>query len=584
MPELIIWVFRQSATVYYNNGILGNRGTSVYISLRTSIRRKYGSIPKKDSRVVLILGIVLFFTSLMLIPSTVISIHHGEKYWPFAVPAVIGIVLSLYMILKYRLPNDIRPADGLMMMFSVWILLFLFGTLPFLFSGFSLTDAIFESVSGFSTTGATIITDVEAAPSGILLWRAISNWIGGIIIVMMFMFIIPMVVSGGRGLLKNEMSGSGGGNLTVKLGSAARQFIIMYAMLTAIFTLILYIQNVSLLDSVTIAMSSISIGGFLNTNDSMASYSMMVKISVIVFMLISASNFYLHYRALFKGDFRGYRRSEEFRIMILWFMIISLFMLLQAVISDQWNEMGGSDGDKIVDIIFSIVSVGTTSGFSTVDFTSKEWWSFVDLSLFMILMFIGGSAGSTSGGVKISRVIITVKSLFNEIRQEVHPNAVYTVRYDGNVVPKEVVHSAMVVVTAFLIVTGVGAALFNIIMGLDDAVYLSVAMVTNTGTGSGSLFSNYEDLPIWAKYLSCILMFLGRMEILAILAVFTPGFWLEFVGRSEINRTKEKFLVITRIREFRKKKRSQNDDRLINEVIEDDGPMEITESEAEAED
>ena len=555
----------------------------MYISLRTSIRRKYESIPKKDSRVILILGIVLFFTSLMLIPSTVISIQCGEKYWPFAIPAAIGIVLSLYMILKYRLPNDIRPADGLMMMFSVWILLFFFGTLPFLLSGFTFTNSLFESVSGFSTTGATIITDVEAAPRGLLLWRAISNWIGGIIIVMMFMFLIPMVVSGGRGLLKNEMSGSGGGNLTVKLGSAARQFIIMYAILTAIFTLILYIQNVTLLDSVTIAMSSISIGGFLNTNDSMASYSMMVKISVIVFMVISASNFYLHYRALFKGDFRGYRRSEEFKIMILWFLIISLLMLLQAAVSGEWENVEGADNEKIVDIIFSVVSVGTTSGFSTVDFTSEEWWSFIDLSLFMILMFIGGSAGSTSGGVKISRVIITVKSLFTEIRQEVHPNAVYTVRYDKNAVPQEVVHSAMVVVTAFLLVIGVGAAFFNIIMHLDDAVYLSVAMVTNTGTGSGALFSNYESLPIWAKYLSCILMFLGRMEILAILAIFTPGFWLEFVGRSGLNKTKEKFLVVSRIREFRKKKRSQYEDYPINEVIEDDGPMEITEAEDEAE-
>ena len=554
----------------------------MYISLRTSIRRKYESIPKKDSRVILILGIVLFFTSLMLIPSTVISVQGGEDFWPFAIPAAIGIVLSLYMVLKYRLPNDIRPADGLMMMFSVWVLLFFFGTLPFLISGFSFTDSIFESVSGFTTTGATIIVDVAAAPRGLLLWRVISNWIGGIIIVMMFMFIIPMVISGGRGLLKNEMSGSGGGNLTVKLGSAARQFILMYVILTAIFTLILYLMpDVSLFDSVTIAMSSISIGGFLNTNDSMASYSMMVKISVIVFMIISASNFYLHYRALFKGDFRGYRRSEEFRMMILWFLIISLLMLFQASLSGEWENVEGTDGEKIVDIIFSVVSVGTTSGFSTVDFTSEEWWSFVDLSLFMILMFIGGSAGSTSGGVKISRVIITMKTLFNEIRQEVHPNAVYTVRYDKNVVPHEVVHSAMVVVTAFLLVIGVGAAFFNIIMHLDDAVYLSVAMVTNTGTGSGTLFSNYTDLPIWAKYLSCILMFLGRMEILAILAVFTPGFWLEFVGRSEINRTKEKFLVISRIKEFRKKKRSQDEDHPINEVIEDDGPMEITEAEAE---
>ena len=549
----------------------------MYISIRTTIRRRYERIPKKDSRVVLILGIVLFFTSLMLIPSTVLSIQKGENFWPFLIPMFLGLSASVYMILKYRLPNDMRPADGLMMMFSVWILLFVFGTLPFLISGMGLIDSFFESVSGFTTTGATILTDVEAAPKGMLLWRAITNWIGGIIIVMMFMFIIPMVVSGGRGLLKNEMSGSGGGNLTVKLGSAAKQFIIMYAMLTAIFTAILYIQNLTLLDSVTLAMSCISIGGFLNTNDSLAGYSIFVKITVIFFMIISASNFYLHYRALFKGDFRGYGRSEEFKVMILWFLIISLLLLSRAAFSGEWETVEGSDGDKIVDIVFSVVSVGTTTGFSTVDFTSSQWWSFVDLSLFMILMFIGGSAGSTSGGVKISRILITLKALINEIRQEVHPNAVYTVRYDKNGVSHEAVHSAMLVITAFIVVAGVGAALFNTIMNLDDAVYLSVAMITNTGTGSGILFSNYADMPIWSKLFSCVLMFLGRMEILAILAVFTPGFWLEFVGRSGLNSFKEKLSIVSRVKEAKKKKRNQPDDLPINEVIEDDGPMEITE-------
>ncbi len=531
----------------------------------------------------LILGIVLFFTSLMLIPSTVLSIQKGENFWSFIIPLFIGIIASVYMVLKYRLPNDMRPADGLMMMFSVWILLFAFGTIPYLMLGMSLIDSIFESISGFTTTGATILTDVAAQPKALLLWRVITNWIGGIIIVMMFMFIIPMVISGGRGLLKNEMSGSGGGNLTMKLGNAAKQFIAMYIILTALFALILLVQDLSLLDSVTIAMSSISIGGFLNTNDSMASYSMMVKISVIVFMVISASNFYLHYRALFKGDFRGYRRSEEFKIMILWFLVISLLMLLQAAVSGEWENVEGADNEKIVDIIFSVVSVGTTSGFSTVDFTSEECWSFIDLSLFMILMFIGGSAGSTSGGVKISRVIITVKSLFNEIRQEVHPNAVYTVRYVGSGVSREAVHSAMVVITAFIVVTGVGAALFNTNAELDfgNSVYLSVAMITNTGTGSGILFSNYADMPAWCKLLSCALMFLGRMEILAILAIFTPGFWLEFVGRSGLNSAKEKFSIVNRIKEVKKKKRYHSEDSPLDEVIEDDGPMEITSEEAE---
>ena len=542
-----------------------DRGTKLLISVRANIRRRYERIPKRESRVMLILGIVLFFTSLMLLPSTVMAYNLGDDFLPFLVPMVAGLVASVYMSMKFELPNNMRPADGLMMIFAVWILLFAFGTIPFLMSGMTFVDAFFESVSGFTTTGATIITDVEATPKGLLLWRAITNWIGGIIIVMMFMFIIPMVISGGRGLLKNEMSGSGGGNLTMKLGSAAKQFIAMYVILTAIFAGVLLIQSLSLLDSVTIAMSSISIGGFLNTNDSLAGYSIYVKISVIFFMILSASNFYIHYRALFKGDLRGYGRSEEFRIMILWFITITVFVTIQSLTNGSWDELTGNDEDKFVDILFSVVSVGTTSGFSTVDYTVN--WPFLDLSLFIILMFVGGSAGSTSGGVKISRVIITMKALFNEIRQEVHPNAVYSVRYDGSGVSSEVVHSTMVVVTAFLIVIGIGAVIFNVVLELDDAVFTSVAMVTNTGTGSGTLFSNYESLPAWTKIASCALMFLGRMEILAILAIFTPGFWLEFVGRGGINDVKAKFSISGRIKSM--KRRKESEDTIIEDVPDD---------------
>ena len=532
----------------------------MFIFTRTSIKRVYESIPKKESRVKMILGIVLFFTSLMLLPSTILAIVNNENFWPYLIPLFIGLSASVYMFLKYKLPNDLRPADGLMMMFSVWIVLFAFGTLPFLFEGMSLIDSFFESVSGFTTTGATILRNVETAPTGMVLWRATTNWIGGIIIVMMFMFIIPMVVSGGRGLLKNEMSGSGGGNLSMKLGSAARQFIIMYVFLTAVFTIILLVQNVSFMDSVVIAMSSISIGGFMSTNDSMASFSMFVKISVIFFMIISATNFYLHYRALFKLDFKGYRKNEECRIMLLWFFFIAAMILLQCLLNGVWKGLDGTSGEKVVDIVFSVVSVGTTSGFSTVDYTTH--WAFIDLSLFVVLMFVGGSSGSTSGGVKVSRIIITMKALFNEIRQQVHPNAVYTVRYNGEGISHEVVHTAMVIVLAFLIITGIGAAMYNIDddLTLGEAVYLSVAMISNTGTGSGLLFDNYADMEVWAKLVSCALMFLGRMEILAILVIFTPGFWLEFLGRSGINDIKSKFLVITRIRKYRKEKESESED------------------------
>ena len=525
------------------------RGSTVIVSPRTSLKRAYDRIPKKESRIIQILGIVMFFTSLMLIPPVIVAAVNSDGMLPFVIPMIAGLVLSTYMMLRYVTPNSLRPADGLMMMFSLWILLFVFGTIPYLIYGFDFVDSIFESVSGFTTTGATTVVRVTDLPDAMILWRSITTWIGGIIIVMMFMFLIPMVVSGGRGLLKNEMSGSGGGNLSMKLGTAAKQFITVYVILTALFTGVLLVQGVSLLDSSCLAMSSISIGGFMSTDDSMASFPMSVKISVIFFLLISASNFYLHFRAIFKGDVRGYGRSEEFKVMIVWFLLISLMIILQALVGGSWSTLPGSDADKVVDVFFSVVSVGTTAGMSTVEYTNN--WIFLDVSIFMLMMFIGGSAGSASGGVKISRVIITMKALVNEIRQQVHPNAVYTVRYNGEGVSSEAVHSSMVIIVVFLVTTAIGSAFYNMTMTLDDAVYLSVAMITNTGTASGAYFANFSTLPAGAKLFSCIMMFLGRMEILAILAIFTPGFWVEFLGRGEINKAKAR-VSLSGVRKRRK--------------------------------
>ena len=361
------------------------------VSPRTSLKRAYDRIPKKESRIIQILGIVMFFTSLMLIPPVIVAAVNSDGMLPFVIPMIAGLVLSTYMMLRYVTPNSLRPADGLMMMFSLWILLFVFGTIPYLIYGFDFVDSIFESVSGFTTTGATTVVRVTDLPDAMILWRSITTWIGGIIIVMMFMFLIPMVVSGGRGLLKNEMSGSGGGNLSMKLGTAAKQFITVYVILTALFTGVLLVQGVSLLDSSCLAMSSISIGGFMSTDDSMASFPMSVKISVIFFLLISASNFYLHFRAIFKGDVRGYGRSEEFKVMIVWFLLISLMIILQALVGGSWSTLPGSDADKVVDVFFSVVSVGTTAGMSTVEYTNN--WIFLDVSIFMLMMFIGANSG-----------------------------------------------------------------------------------------------------------------------------------------------------------------------------------------------
>lgn len=535
----------------------------MFVSAKNRLRRTYDKVPRKDSRVISILGVVLFFASLMLLPSTVIAIRMGEEVFPFMVPMVVGITASVNMCMRFRLPRNLHSADGLMMMFSVWILLYAYGMLPYLLSGVPFIDAFFESVSGFSTTGATIITDFGSCTHALLMWRTVTSWIGGIIIVLMFMFLIPMVVSGGRTLLKNEMSGSGGNNLFLKLGTAAKQFIIMYTVLTGAFTGVLLVQNVGLLDSVTIAMSSISIGGFMNTASSISDYSVAVQISVIVFMIISATNFYLHYRVLFKRDFHGYRDSEEFTSMILWFLFIVILISSMALMGGDWDHLEGNDARRFVDILFTVVSIGTTTGFSTVDMSTH--WPFLDVMVFMILMFVGGSSGSTSGGVKVSRMVIILKALVNEIRQEVHPNAVYSVRLDRKGLSQDTVHNAMTVVVLFLLSIVVGAFVFDFLLEMDDAVFVSISMLTNTGAGPGAFSSGYAVLPAWAKAFCCVLMFMGRMEILAIVAIFTRGFWVEFLGQGEINRTKTKLSISNRIRERKKHRKAEED------VVENEG-------------
>lgn len=490
---------------------------------------------KKESRTLHVLGVVLFFVSLLMIPSLVMSILQGESVHLFLWPMLGGLIVSVFLTLYYRNPSVMRPADGLFMIFVLWVSLFLFGTLPFLIHGIPLVDAFFESVSGFTTAGATNIPNLIDMPTSLLLWRSMTQWIGGIIIVTVFMFIMPMVVTGGRSLLTNEMSGSGGGNLYLKMSIAAKQYILVYLVLTAIYFVILLLLGLTPFESINIAMCVICTGGFMITNDSFSNYDVPVRLAVMFFMLFSATNFYLQYRAVVKHETKGFRLSEEFNIMCIWLFSISVLICLMMGITGSWTHE--SSLVSIVDVFFSIVAIGTTTGFTTLDYTTQ--WPFLGLSLLFLMMFIGGSTGSTSGGIKIARGVVMLRSMVNEIRHTLHPNAVYSVKFDRKGLDDDIVHSSIVIVLMFAITIFGGMIVFDNIMKMDEALFASAALVTGTGPGMGSLFGDYSSLPNWAKLFSCVLMFLGRMEIISVLVFFTPGFWKEFIGASRLNAAKE---------------------------------------------
>ena len=490
---------------------------------------------KRESRSMHVLGVVLFFVSLLMIPSLVISIVNGENSVMFIVPMIIGFVVSISLFISFKDPNTMRPADGLLMIFTLWGALFILGMLPYLIYGIGFVDSVFESVSGFTTAGATTLSDLAAMPMSLLLWRSMTQWIGGIIIVMVFMFVIPMVVTGGRSLLNNEMSGSGGGNLYLKMGLAAKQYILVYVVLTLIYFLVLLALGLSVFESCNIAMCVICTGGFAITNDSFAIYDTPVRIAVLFFMLISSTNFYLQYRAVVKREIKGFGKSEEFVFMCAWFATISVLISILMAINGSWTD--DSELSSIVDVFFSVVSIGTTTGFTTLDYTTQ--WPFIGLSILLVVMIVGGSTGSTAGGVKLARAIILVKAMINEVKQSLHPNAVFSVKLDRKGVDDGLVHSATVVVVMFILTIFIGMLVFDSIMDMDEALFASAALVSGTGPGMGSLFGDYSTLPGWAKMFACALMILGRMEIVTVLVLFTAGFWKEVFGVRKFNKMVE---------------------------------------------
>lgn len=484
-----------------------------------------------------VLGMLLFIISILLLPSVLIANNDHESIEPFLWPMIIGIIVSLFLLIFMKRSSDMGPADGIFLMLVLWMGMFTFGIFPYILSGVPLVDAIFESVGGFATVGASVL-DVTKMSNALLLWRTITNWIGGIVIVAMFMFILPMVVSGSRRLVKSETFGARTGNLTMKLGSVAKQFIGVYISLTVIFTIVLMLCSMSLFEAVNFSMSAISIGGFTITSDSLTRYGPAVKIALIVMMILSASNFYLHFRAVAKKDFSGYRQNEEFKYMILWLSLVIILAVAQMHISHRWDELSGNVFERYTDIIFNIVSIGTTAGFYTLNYAGG--FEFMSTSLILLLMFIGGSSGSPAGGIKISRALIVVRSMFNEIRNEIHPNAVYTVQYEGSGADKSAVHASIVVVMLFLMTALVSTIVFDIFMDWNQAIYTSIALLSGTGTSIGEYFYSYASFPGWAKIFACIIMFLGRMEVVAILAVFTMSFWKELLGPRKINKMRDK--------------------------------------------
>ena len=475
---------------------------------------------RKENSVMFLFGGMLIALSLAMVPSLVVAILEGESLDIMVVPIVMGLVFGVPIFMRHRLASVVRPPDALAMMAVLWLTCFLFGMLPYLMFGMSFVDALFESASAFTTTGVDVIPDLIELPQCILFWKVTSSWVGGIMIILIFMLLMPMVGGGTRTALGNETSGSSGAyNMTMRLRDAAIQFTQVYFMLTMVMTLILICMGYTLYESITVSMCTISSGGFLVVP---IEFTTGLKIIILIFMFLGAINFYLHYRAMFQKELTVYRGSGEFKAIVAWclFMSFVLFFMLNP-------DLSGNLPEKYLNSLFMTVSASSTAGFSFEDFGS---WHYSAMAVLYLLAFVGASAGSTAGGIKMSRLIIASKAIAHSFVQILRPNSISHITFDGSEVPKDVVRNALIVIMLFII-TIVGFALLFMVFGYqgEESISCSVALISNFGSAVGEFgpLSGYGSAPAVLKLIMVLMMWMGRLEVLVALAIMSPRIWKE---------------------------------------------------------
>lgn len=515
-----------------------------------------------ESGTVRMMGLVeMVFAIIMLIPC-IVAVYYNEDIFPFVVLMPVLFIAGLLQYLLFTPSKNIRSVNGLLIVVIAWAFVFFIGLVPYWLSGLSLVDSLFESVSGFTTTGATILSDIESYPRSLLIWRSLTQWVGGFAVIIIFMYILP-ILGVGRALFSNELSGSGSSNYTVKMEKAARSFIVVYAVLSLLHLGLLLICGVKPFEATCMMFSTISTGGLMCTNDSLQSFSTVVQLITVIFMFMGGVNFYLHYRAIYCKEsnvneilmpesrdyqeqkkqtawekivssiqivkrIKVYFSNSEFRFNLLWFLGIAV--IAYAFVLTHMEIFDGSLSDylnEFKNIVFTVVSLGTTTGFSVNDYT--QYPVFVIMLLFLVAFF-GASAGSTSGGIKLYRLRVVYGFLTNAVFRTLRPNTVFTVKMDRNTVSNDTVVSAVSVVLVYIMTLVVAAAII-MAYGFDlaDSFGLSVSAVSNGGLGFGNYgpYGSMATLPSSLKIFLAFLMWVGRLEILVALIYFTPSFWKE---------------------------------------------------------
>ena len=469
------------------------------------------------------LGILQVILGISMVFPIIVQIIFGELDSSFISASLITIVFgTLFFLSNLEHDRKINFQQAFLLTALSWISVAIFGSLPFIFSdlNLSITDAFFESMSGITTTGSTIITDLDSTPKSVLVWRAILQWLGGIGIIVMAITLMPIMNVGGMQLLKVS-SGDASEKILPKTKEITIRLIIIYVALTLLCTLFYKIFGMKFFDSFTHSMTTIATGGFSNYNDSIGHFNnFKIEITSMIFIILGSIPFiaYIKYLSGNKKIFITDVQIKSF-IKIIFFSILILFIYL-VIFNKSFSEI------SLRSISFNVISILTGTGYVTTNF---DTWGNFPLIYFLILMFIGGCAGSTTCGIKIFRVQILYLFLKNQLKKIIYPRGIFVLKYDNNNVNEKFMASIISFIYLYIVIFFVIAALLSL-SGLDFTTSISGAAtsISNVGPGLGELIGpngNFSQLSDFSKWVLSFGMILGRLELFAILVLFLPSFW-----------------------------------------------------------
>ena len=472
-----------------------------------------------------ILGVLLMLFSFSMLPPLLVSVYYNDGVMYSFLTTFFLTLLSGFILWAPVMRNrrELKTRDGFLVVTLFWTVLGSFGSFPFIFTsslGMSVTDSFFESISGLTTTGATVLSGLDDLPKSILYYRQQLQWLGGMGIIAIAVAILPMLGIGGMQLYRAESPGPVKDNkLLPRVTETAKALLFIYISLTMLCAIAYFLAGMPIFDAIGHSFATVAIGGF-STHDASIAYfdSSAIEVIAIIFMLISGVNFALHFFAWQHKSPKHYFQDSEFRFYIAMLAVIGLITVLFLFFSGIYNLQ-----DSVFKGLFEVVSIATTTGFSSADFS--VWPTFLPFLLFY-MAFVGACAGSTGGGMKVIRVILIIKHGFREIDKLIHPHAVIPIKLGNHRVPDRVLESVWGFFSVYVMVYMVMLlACLAVDMDITTAFTAVGASINNLGPGLGEVAQNYGAIPDAAKWILCLGMLLGRLEVFTLLVLFSPHFW-----------------------------------------------------------